>query len=278
MGWVMWLFVFVTGAALGSFANVVIYRLPLAESVVSPPSHCFSCGARLTLLDLFPVLSYIFLGGRCRHCGQRYSPRYALVEAACGLLAVACIFLFGPTLYAVALFVVCYCLVIIFFIDLDHMIIPDEFVAVIAVIGLAVDATRLVREGKLAAIQVTEWAGASAYNVYLPKSIIGMLVGAGLLLFLSFVFEKALGKPSMGGGDVKLAGAMGALLGPGYAFLSYFLLAVISGAVIGVALMALRLRGKREYIPFGPMLAASGVAVLLWGDAIVPWVVGRFAL
>ncbi|NPV45971.1 MAG: prepilin peptidase [Armatimonadetes bacterium] len=278
MEWLLWLLVFMLGAALGSFANVVIYRLPLAESVVTPPSHCFSCGARLTVLDLVPVLSYLLLRGRCRHCGHRFSARYALVETVCGLLAMGILLLLGPTWQALATFVICYCLVIILFIDLDHMIIPDEFVGIIAVVGVALDVAELVRRGAPAAVSFSEWVGPTAFTVYLPRSLVGLVGGAGLLLLLGFVFEKALGKPSMGGGDVKLAGAMGAVLGPGYHFLSYFLLAVVAGAVVGVALMALRLRGRRDYIPFGPMLAAAGIAVLLFGDTIVPWVIARFTL
>jgi leader peptidase (prepilin peptidase) / N-methyltransferase len=278
MGWPLWLLFFAVGACLGSFGNVVVYRLPRAESVVSPPSRCSSCGTRLTLLDLVPVVSYLLLRGRCRHCGKRFSPRYALVEGACGLLAVAALALYGPTPHALAAFIVCYCLVLVFFIDLDHMIIPDELVAVIAVLGVGSDVSHIIARGRLATISFTEWVGPAGYTVCLPRSIVGLLVGAGLLLFLSFVFEKALGKPSMGGGDVKLAGAMGAVLGPGYQFLTYFLLAVVAGAVIGVALMTLRLRGRRDYIPFGPMLAAAGIAVLLYGDVIVPWVMDRFTL
>lgn len=278
MEWLLWLLVFMLGAALGSFANVVIYRLPLAESVVTPPSHCFSCGARLTVVDLVPVLSYLLLRGRCRHCGHRFSARYALVEMVCGSLAVGSLLLLGPTWQALATFVICYCLVIILFVDLDHMIIPDEFVGIIAVVGVAVDVAELVRRGAPAAVSFSEWVGPTAFTVYLPRSLVGLVAGAGLLLLLGFVFEKALGKPSMGGGDVKLAGAMGAVLGPGYHFLAYFLLAVVAGAVIGVVLMTLRLRGRRDYIPFGPMLAAAGIAVLLFGDVIVPWVIARFAL
>ncbi|MBU0607676.1 MAG: prepilin peptidase, partial [Armatimonadetes bacterium] len=272
-------FLFAFGAALGSFLNVVIYRLPRAESFVHPPSHCFSCGARLGVVDLFPVLSYLFLRGRCRHCGARFSPRYALVEAACGLLAIAVVAAHGFSLLALALFVVCLCLVAVLFIDLDHMIIPDEFVAIIAVLGLATDAWRLaVGQGRLLEFADPMTVGTPDVMrvVLLPSSLVGLLVGAGLLYFLGWVFEKIMGKPSMGGGDVKLAGAMGTWLGPGVLFLSYFLIAVIAGALIGVVAMALRARGRRDYIPFGPMLAASGIAVLLWGDTIAPWVIGRF--
>jgi leader peptidase (prepilin peptidase) / N-methyltransferase len=275
-GWVLGLFLFALGATLGSFLNVVIYRLPRAESVVYPPSHCMSCGARLTVLDLFPVLSYLFLRGRCRHCGRGFSPRYALVEAACGALAVAAVFYQGLTLDALAIFTVCLCLIAIFFVDLDHMIIPDEFVAIIAVIGIAFDVRDLIRTAGNNAISFEERIGTWELHMYLPRSIVGMLVGAGLLFFLGWVFERVMGKPSMGGGDVKLAGAMGTLLGPGYLFLSYFVLAIISGAVVGVVLLALRRRGRRDYIPFGPMLAASGIAMLLWGDTLAPLIIQRF--
>lgn len=274
--WLLYVFLFVVGATVGSFLNVVIYRLPRAESVVYPPSHCFSCGARLTVIDLFPILSYLLLRGRCRHCGRGFSPRYALVETACGLLAIACALSFGLTVWALGIFVVCLCLVAIFFIDLDHMIIPDEFVGIIVAIGLGMDVWRLVTERGASAIAYSEWIGPTLYHLYLPRSVVGLLLGAGLLLFLGWVFEKIMGKPSMGGGDVKLAGAMGTLLGPGYMFLSYFLLAVISGAVIGLAVMALKLRGRRDYIPFGPMLAAAGIVILLWGDSVASWVIGRF--
>jgi leader peptidase (prepilin peptidase) / N-methyltransferase len=277
--WVLTAFAFAFGAAIGSFLNVVIYRLPRAESVVHPPSHCFSCGARLQVIDLFPVLSYLFLRGRCRHCGAGFSPRYALVEAACGLLAAASVGIYGLTLFALAVFVVCLCLIAVFFIDLDYMIIPDEFVAVIAVLGLATDGWRLATgQGNTIAFPDPMTLGhPDVYRViHLPTSLVGMVLGASLLYFLGWIFEKIMGKPSMGGGDVKLAGAMGTWLGPGYLFLAYFLLAVVAGAAVGLIAMALRTRGRRDYIPFGPMLAASGIAIMLWGNTIGPWVISRF--
>lgn len=277
--WVLEVFVFAFGAAIGSFLNVVIYRLPRAESFVHPPSHCFSCGARLGVMDLFPVLSYVFLRGRCRHCGAGFSPRYAIVEAVCGLLAVAAVSLYGLTLFALAVFVVCLCLIAIFYIDLDHMIIPDEFVAIITVLGIALDVWRLAHgQGNPLpfADPLTIGTPDTFRTLLLPSSIVGMVMGAGLLYFVGWAGERFAGKASMGGGDVKLAGAMGAWLGPGYLFLIYFVLAVIVGAIIGLIAVWLRLRKRRDYIPFGPMLAASGIAVLLWGNHIGGWVVGRF--
>jgi leader peptidase (prepilin peptidase) / N-methyltransferase len=274
--WILYAFLFAFGAAIGSFLNVVIYRLPRAESVVTPPSHCFSCGARLRLLDLFPVFSYVLLRGKCRHCGARFSPRYAIVEAVCGSLAVVSALYFGLSLFALVIFVVCLCLIAVLYIDLDYMIIPDEFVAIIAVLGLANDFWNLIARRGADALRFPETLGGTTYTVYLPRSVVGLLVGAGLLLFVGWVFERIMGKPSMGGGDIKLAGAMGTWLGPGYLFLSYFLIAVVAGAVVGLVVMALRVRGRRDYIPFGPMLAVSGIAMLLWGDILGPWVLGRF--
>lgn len=272
-------FVFVLGAVLGSFLNVVIYRLPRAESLLRPPSHCFSCGARLRFWDLIPVLSYLWLRGRCRYCGASFSPRYALVEAASGLLAVASVQLYGPTLFAGAVFVVCMCLIAIFFIDWDYMIIPDELVALIAGLGLLQDGWAIVKhQAPLLAYAdpLRIGLGEGLRTFYWPSSLIGMLVGAGLLLFLGWIFEKITGKPSMGGGDVKLAGAMGAWLGPGYLFVAYFIFAVVAGAVVGVIAMAVGKRGRRDYIPFGPMLSAAGIAMMLWGDLIGPWILRRF--
>lgn len=275
-GWPLLVFVFAVGAALGSFLNVVIYRLPRAESLVTPPSHCTSCGARLRVYDLLPVLSYLLLRGSCRHCGHAYSAWYAVVEAVCGALAVLCAHIFGFSLYALAILIVCLCLVAVFLVDFDHMIIPNELVIIIAVIGITLDAVHLVQAGGASAIRFTEVIGGTEYAIYLPRSVVGLLCGAALLFFVGWIFEKLMGKPAMGGGDVKLSGAVGALLGPGYYFLSYFLLAVVAGAVIGLALMALWRRGKSEYIPFGPMLAASAIAVLLYGDSIVPIILARF--
>ena len=120
-----------------SFLNVVIYRLPQRQSLVFPPPHCFTCGERLGLLDLFPVLSYLWLRGRCRHCGRRFSPRYALVEAATAALALAVRLLataLSPSTPSLV-FVACCACSSAFFVDMDHMIIPDEVPLLLVMLG-----------------------------------------------------------------------------------------------------------------------------------------------
>lgn len=267
---------FLLGASIGSFVNVVIYRLPRNESLLFPRSHCLSCGARLTFVDLVPVLSCLLLRGRCRHCGKRFSVRYLLVEAACGLLAVACVEYFQWTAYALVMFVAGCALLAIFFIDLDHMIIPDELTALVAAVGLACDGYALARFGSKQAIVFSEQIGSQYYSVYLPRSLVGMVLAGGIFLFIAWAAQAVFKKPAMGMGDVKLAGAMGAILGPGYLFVSYFLLCILIGAGVSVLLIVLRLRGRRDYIPFGPMMAAAGLIMLLWAHRVAPWLLACY--
>ncbi|MGD9495057.1 MAG: A24 family peptidase [Armatimonadota bacterium] len=269
--------IFLIGAAIGSFLNVVIFRLPRRESLLFPRSRCLSCGETLGVADLVPVLSYLLLRGRCRHCGRRYSARYMVVELVAGAAAVAAIWLLGPTFQALAAFVVVCCLVVVFFVDLDHYIIPDETVVIIALAGVALDTIRLAQRGRAAAVVFHEQlASGTQYQVALPGSIVGMVLGAGLFIAIAFVAERVFKRPGMGWGDVKLAGAMGALLGPGYQFFAYFILSVLIGALVGVVVMAAGWRGRRDYVPFGPMMAVAGVAMVYFGDVLTPVVMSRF--
>jgi leader peptidase (prepilin peptidase)/N-methyltransferase len=269
----VWGVVFITGAVIGSFLNVVIYRWPRAESIVAPPSHCGSCGARLRVPDLIPILSYVFLRGRCRHCGHSYSPRYAVVELVTGLMAVGALQQFGPTPAGLGAFVVCCSLLLAFFIDLDHMIIPDELVWVIALVGVGANVWALGHagvtgvDGATRALGFTQQVGGSVRTLWLPASLVGLAVGGGAFWLISAGFERLMGKPVMGFGDVKLAAAMGALLGPGYGFIAWFLISIVIGALVSVALLTLRVRRRGDYIPFGPMLAVGGAIVVLYPDA-----------
>jgi len=269
--------VFVAGAAIGSFLNVVIYRLPEDKSLLSPPSHCQSCNTRLGFIDLIPVLSYLILRGRCRHCGARFSPRYMLVEATTGGLAVAAWYISGfAPYYAVGLFAACAALLVIFFVDLDHMIIPDQCVVVVALFGLVLDGYHLYVLGANWAIPFVQRIGGQQLTIYLPRSIVGLLVGGGLFLLIGWIFEVALNKPALGMGDVKLAAAMGAILGPGYSLLSYFLLSVLIGAAVALLLILLRLKRRGDYIPFGPMMALAAIIVLLYTEPITLWVLSWY--
>ncbi len=266
---VLLVLLFFVGATVGSFLNVCIFRIPEAESIVYPPSHCMSCGRRLRFLDLIPVLSALIFRFRCRYCGHRYSWQYPLVEAVAGTLFVGALMLFGPSVRAVVTSVVGCALLVIFFIDLRYLIIPDGLNAIILASGLVLDLSRLFALGwRNYAITFAEEVGDKPHLVYLPRSVVGILVGAGLFYLLSWVAGKVFGRETMGGGDIKLAGAMGAVLGPGYAFVAYALLSIVLGALIGVLLIALGIRSRKDYIPFGPMMAVAGIAMLLWGDQV----------
>lgn len=274
---VLQVFIILIGATVGSFLNVVIFRLPRGESLVRPRSRCLSCGAALGVIDLVPVLSYLALRGRCRHCGRPYSPRYMFVELATGLAALAAWQIFGPSLEAVLGFAIVCCLIVVFFVDLDHYIIPDETVAIIAAAGVLLDLLHMVQRGGVIGVVFEERLSSGlSYRVVLPASLVGMAVGAGVFLAIAFGAERVFKRPAMGWGDVKLAGAMGAVLGPGYQFLTYFLLSVIIGAVVGLVVMLLGLRGRRDYVPFGPMMAVAGVVMILWSEIVTPVIMSRF--
>lgn len=271
--------VFLIGAAVGSFLNVVIFRLPRRESLVSPRSRCLSCGEGLGVIDLIPVLSYVALGGRCRHCRRSYSPRYMIVELFTGLAALAAVQVFGLAVQAVLVFIAVACLIVVFFVDLDHFIIPDETVVIIAASGIILDVMMLAQHGRSVAVVFNEQLTSQvAYDIVLPMSIVGMALGAGLFVAIAFVAERLFKRPGLGWGDVKLAAAMGAMLGPGHQFLTFFMVAVVIGAVVGIICMAGGWCGRRDYIPFGPMLAVSGIAMLLFGDVVTPIVMSRFLI
>ncbi len=263
----------VFGGVVGSFLNVCIFRLPQRESIVWPGSYCYSCGAELRFLDLIPVLSYLFLRGRCRHCGHRFSVQYPLVEALTAALFGLSAYLFWERwLEALLVVVAGSALLVILFIDLKHYIIPDELSAIVWLTGL-------VRDGLLLA--TGQWELIEFHEVYeqvpvamaLPRSLVGTVVGAGLFYGLMWLFDRLFRRETMGAGDIKLAGAVGAWLGPGYMFVAFFLIAVISGAVIGVGLRALRLKSQWAYIPFGPMMAGSALLLMLWGNQATAFVI-----
>lgn len=272
-------FLFATGSVVGSFLNVCIFRIPQRESIISPPSRCGSCGKRLRFLDLIPVLSALIFRFRCRYCGRRYSWQYPLVEALTGLLFLGSLFAFGPTLKAIATIVIGCSLIVIFFIDLRHLIIPDGLNAIILVSGLVLDGARIYHDGWLeGTLNFPELFVGQPHRVFLPYSLVGMLAGAGVFLLISWAARLVFGREAMGGGDVKLAGAMGAVLGPGYLFFSYTLLSIVLGAVVGVLLIALKIRSRKDMIPFGPMMAVGGVLVLFWGDRIAAFVTKLYHL
>lgn len=238
-------FFFLAGLVVGSFLNVCIDRLPRGQSIVNPPSHCESCGRRLTAYDLVPVLSYVWLRGRCRYCGAAISPRLPLVELITALLFAYVGYIYGlslqliPGLLYVALFT------IIFVVDLERGLILN--VVTYPGMALAVAASPL-------------WPGVGLWG-----SLLGGGVGFAVLLLLYFVF-----RGGMGAGDVKLAALIGFATGWPMVFLALFL-AVVLGGVAAAFLILLKRKRRKDAIAFGPFLALGAMVTLVWGTQLLQW-------
>ncbi|MEJ5378249.1 MAG: A24 family peptidase [bacterium] len=250
MNWLFMMGSLATGMVVGSFLNVCIYRLPRQESLVYPGSHCPKCGTPVRPYDNIPILSYLLLKGRCRKCRQSISPRYPLVEALTGGVALALAGRYGWAPETPIFFLLCCGLIVISFIDLDHQIIPNR----ITYPGIPL--------GILASFLIP--------GVTLEDSLLGMALGGGILWLVAIVFQWVRKKEGMGFGDVKLLAMIGAFLGWKAVILTLVLSSFV-GAVVGYA--ALRLSGKdvREPIPFGPFLALGALVYMLGGEELVQW-------
>ncbi len=278
--------VFVFSLLIGSFLNVVIYRLPVmmerswrdeakaildapAENLpegrfdlTAPRSRCSACSFQIPAHHNIPVISYLFLRGRCGSCGAKISSRYPIVEAATAIASgvVAWRFGFGfETLAAVAL---TWVLIAISMIDVDHQIIPDSLVLPLTWAGLGMSLFHPLPDTTVLFISPTE-------------SIIGAIAGYLTLWSVYHLFRLLTGKEGMGYGDFKLLGALGAWLG-WQALPLIVLLSAVVGAVIGIAMIALRGHDKNIPIPFGPYLAAAGWIALLYGEQIMSAYLGLF--
>jgi leader peptidase (prepilin peptidase) / N-methyltransferase len=255
--WALSLVAFVFGSILGSFLNVCIVRLPNKESIVNPSSHCPNCKAGIAFYDNIPLVSYLFLRGRCRLCKERISPRYFFVELLTGVLTVALLFRFGPSLGFLVSLIFIAALIVISFIDLDVRIVPD----VISLPGIGL--------GLLASFLQYPWPIDPLSIPPSPfDSLIGILAGGGFLLLVAWLYECFTGIEGMGGGDVKLLAMIGAFLGwPSIPLTLFF--ASITGSVIGVFLMVRAGAGGKYALPFAPFLCLGAVLYLFFGMQVV---------
>lgn len=240
----MWFFLL--GSAVGSFLNVVIYRLPRRESIIFPPSHCPSCGHRLLSKDLIPILSYVLLRGKCRYCGTKISPRYILVELISGLYFALVFYFFGFSFFTFKSLIFFSLLLPVFFIDLEHMIIPD----IISIPGIFIGLIL------------------SLFNGNLKQSIFGSVFYGGVLLFIYVSALLILKEEGMGQGDIKLGFMIGSFLGFKLSILSLFLSYFIGG-LFSIALMGIKRKDLKTAIPFGPFLIFSAFISMFWGEMIL---------
>lgn len=246
-------FAFLFGLILGSFLNVVIYRLPRGQSIVKPRSHCPQCGRFIPGYDNIPVLSFLWLRGRCRVCKKRISVQYPVVEIVTSVLSLMIYWKFGGGLpYLFYFLFLAAPLVAITFIDLEHKIIPD--VLTLPGIGL----------GFLSALLLT--GGPLTDSVL--KSFWGFLAGGGALFLVSWTYEKLRHQEGIGGGDIKLAAMLGAFFGWKGAFLVLFFSSLL-GSIAGLLLITLFRKGLKFAVPYGPFLAMGALLYLFCGEEIV---------
>jgi leader peptidase (prepilin peptidase) / N-methyltransferase len=241
----------VLGLLIGSFLNVVAWRLPRGESLVRPRSKCPACGVQLGALDNVPLLSWLVLRGRCRRCGDPISARYPIVEAATAALYVAVVLAADGTRELVLGLLLVTFLVPIALIDLDHRRIPNVLTGPAALAALF-------------AIALREPA-------FLPEALVAGAAAGGFFLLAAVLHPKG-----MGMGDVKLAGVLGLYLGRAVA--PSLLIALAAGVLVGAAIIARKgaAEGRRTAVPFGPFLALGAVAGLLAGDELVDAYLARF--
>ncbi len=247
---VMSLFSFLFGLVFGSFLNVCIYRIPIKKSIVFPASSCPNCGRKISFYDNIPLLSYLFLLGRCRFCHEHISLRYPLVEVMSGLLSMVLFIRYGLSYQYFMFYLFVASLVVISFIDLQHQIIPD----ILSIPGILVGIALSFLPGQ----------------VHWIDSVIGALGGGGVLYLVAVVFKKATGRDGMGGGDIKLLAMLGAWMG--WRALPFIvLLSSFSGILIGGGALLMAGKGYRVRIPFGPFLSLGALITFFFGPQLVRW-------
>jgi leader peptidase (prepilin peptidase)/N-methyltransferase len=274
------MFAAVLGAVIGSFLNVVIHRVPLEQSIVFPSSTCPKCQAAIRAYDNIPILSYLILRGRCRSCGIRISPRYPAVEALTALLFAAVTWHDGLTFSLPFDLAFAASIVALVFIDAAHMILPN----VITYPGIIFALISRIAIPYLASPNhfddLAGLAGAlPAYPLWMTSLIgatIGAVIGGGSLWLMGFLWEKLRGVEAMGLGDVKMMVMVGAYLGWRLTILTIFI-AVFSGSIMGIAVMAYRgRRNLQMMLPFGIFLGIGAIVSLLVGSRIVEWYASQF--
>ena len=242
------------GLCIGSFLNVVIHRLPRGASVVTPPSRCPGCNYQLQWSDNVPVLSWVFLRGRCRKCKAPISIRYPIVEILTMLMFLLHLWLFGWSALMVVRVAFATAMIALFAIDLEHHLLPNAITLPGIVVGLIV-------------------------SLVLPPgildSILGTLLGGGVLWAIGEAYYRYSGQEGMGGGDVKMLAMIGAFLGWKLVLVT-LVLSSIGGSLIGVLVIAIKRGGMKHALPYGTFLALGALAASLVGDRILAWYLGMY--
>ncbi len=258
---------FVFGTVFGSFLNCMAWRIAHHESVLKGRSHCGVCGHTLGAADLVPVLSYVFLKGRCRYCGQRISARYLAAEVVCGGGFVLSFLRFGLSMRTLQVMVLFCILLALSLVDFEIYEIPDRFILAGMIwyfatswlmdrkLNLAGMTVYVLEEGQR--LSLPEWGG------NLLAGVTGAFAIGGGMLFLSLLFDRLLGKESMGGGDIKLFFMTSLYLGLAQGVFSLILSCIVGLVIAGVM--------RQKKVPFGPAISIAAFLSLLWGESFVNW-------
>ncbi|MBU4344737.1 MAG: prepilin peptidase [Desulfobacteraceae bacterium] len=243
--------IFIFGMCIGSFLNVCIYRLPISKSIIDPlRSICPNCGSIIRFYDNIPVLSYLRLKGRCRHCNKPISFRYPLVEIISGAFALCTFIKFGPTLEAFVYFAFITALIVITFTDIDHQIIPD----LITIPG----------------IPVCFLASFAIPSITYKESLLGLLAGGGSLLLVGWIYYLIKKAEGMGGGDIKLVAMIGAITGWKGVIFTIFVSSLV-GTLVGITIILRTKKGMKIAVPFGPFLSTGAVTYIFFGPGLISW-------
>ena len=251
--WLAWSLVVVLGSVVGSFLNVVIYRLPREQSIIKPRSHCTKCQKTIAWYDNIPVVSFLFLRARCRHCGAPIHWRYPVIEAFTAAITAMVVATFGVSVIGLVYAVFVWALIAVSVIDLDFQIIPDE----ISLGGLVA--------GLLLSLAIPQLHGTEDRVLALGRSGVGLLVGGGVLYLTGLLGDFIFRKESMGGGDIKLLAMAGTILGWKPVLVTFFIAPLFA---LGPGVIVL-LTKRSHIIPYGPFLSIALVASLFFGDAII---------
>ena len=242
--------IFIFGLCIGSFLNVCIYRLPASKSIVHPRSMCSNCGTLIAAYDNIPVLSYLWLKGRCRHCQIKFSLRYPMVELLGGLFALGTFLKFGLTLEALIYYLFFTALLVVTFIDIDHRIIPNVIT--------------------LPGIPICFAASFALSTITYREALLGILIGGGSLFLVAWIYSLITKKEGMGGGDIKLLAMMGAIVGWQGVLFTIFVASLV-GTIAGLAAMLQSRKGMKLAVPFGPFLSIGSMTYIFFGTPLIDW-------
>jgi leader peptidase (prepilin peptidase) / N-methyltransferase len=261
------------GLVIGSFLNVCIYRLPRSESIVFPGSHCPNCAKAIAPYDNIPVLSFLWLLGRCRHCGTPISFQYPLVELLAGSAFYFSAMRWGLTAPAFIGSLFLSALIVLFFVDFHHQILPNSITLPGTLVGILLSPFQFQDFYQDAVtLRLTAWIAPNSTPALWPwiGSVFGVLVGGGLLFLVGFVFQVVRKKQGLGMGDVKMMSMVGAFLGWRLALFTIFAGSLL-GSFLGIFLILFFGKSLQTKLAFGTFLSLGATAALFWGLPLIQW-------